>query len=106
MDNTVINFVNNNHKAVRVAEQQNEALEMVSRANKVRAEKEAARNKKRRMSTIIDILLVAAFFAAIVVGFGVVYHDHFGPLNYQGQIVSEMTPTQQLDVIKEVRRNG
>ena len=104
MDNTVINFVNQNHVAHKIYEQQSEALEMVSRANRVRAEKEAARKKKRRISIIVDILLVAAFFAAIVVGFGVVYHDHFGPLNYQGQAVSEMTPTQQLEIIEEVRQ--
>lgn len=103
MDNTVIDFVNKNHAAVRVAEQQNQALEMVSRANHIRAEKEAARKKKQRMSMIVDILLVVAFFAAIVVSFGVVYHDHFGPLSYNGQIVSEMTPTQQLQILEEVR---
>lgn len=103
MDNTVINFVNQNYKAHKVSEQQAEAVNMVSKANKIRAEKEAARKKQKRMSTIIDILLVVAFFAAIIVGFGVVYHDHFGPLSYKGQVVSEMTPTQQLQIIEEVQ---
>ena len=103
MDNTVIDFVNKNHAAVRVAEQQNQALEMVSRANHIRAEKEAARKKKQRMSMIVDILLVVAFFAAIIIGFSVVYHDHFGPLNYQGQVLSELNPTEQLSIIEEVQ---
>ena len=44
----ICKFVNDNHQAVRVAEQQNQALEMVSRANKTRAEKEAARKKKKK----------------------------------------------------------
>ena len=104
MDNTVIDFVNQNHVAHKVYEQQTEALEMVSRANKNRAEKEAAQKKKKKMSTIIDIFLVAAFFAAIIIGFGVVYHDHFGPLSYKGQVVSEMSPTQQLQIIEEVNQ--
>lgn len=99
----ICKFVNENHQAVRVAEQQNQALEMVSRANKSRAEKEAARKKKQRASMIIDALLVVAFFAAIVIGFGVVYHDHFGPLNYQGQVLSEMSPTEQLQILEEVQ---
>lgn len=103
MDNTVINFVNQNYKAHKVSEQQAEAVNMVAKANKIRAEKEAARKKQKRMSTIIDILLVVTFFAAIIVGFGVVYHDHFGPLSYKGQVVSEMTPTQQLQIIEEVQ---
>ena len=103
MDNTVINFVNQNYKAHKVSEQQAEAVNMVAKANKIRAEKEAARKKQKRMSTIIDILLVVVFFAAIIVGFGVVYHDHFGPLSYKGQVVSEMTPTQQLQIIEEVQ---
>lgn len=104
MDNTVINFVNQNHVAHKVYEQQSEAIKMVASENKRRAEKEAARKKQKRMSTTIDILLVVAFFAAIVIGFGVVYKDHFGPLNYQGQALSEMSPTEQLEIIEEVRQ--
>ena len=103
MDNTVINFVNQNYKAHKVSEQQAEAVNMVAKANKIRAEKEAARKKQKRMSIIVDIILVAAFFAAIIIGFGVVYHDHFGPLSYNGQVVPEMTPTQQLEIIEEVQ---
>ena len=99
----VCKFVNENHATHRVYEQQNQALEMVSRANKIRAKKEADRNRRKRMSTIIDILLIAAFFATIIIGFGVVYKDHFGPLNYQGQVLSEMSPTEQLEIIEEVQ---
>ena len=104
MDNTVINFVNSNHAARKVYEQQSEAIKMVASENKRRAEKEAARKKQRKMSMVVDIILVVAFFAAIIIGFGVVYKDHFGPLNYQGQVLSEMSPTEQLEIIEEVHQ--
>lgn len=104
MDNTVINFVNSNYAARKVYEQQSEAIKMVASENKRRAEKEAARKRRKRISIIIDVLLIAVFFAVIVIGFGVVYKDHFGPLSYNGQVVSEMTPTQQLEIIEEVRQ--
>lgn len=99
----ICKFVNDNHRDVQTLEQQNEVIEMVTKENKRRAEKEAARKKQKRMSMIVDILLVVAFFAAIIFGFSVVYRDHFGPLNYQGQVLSEMTPTEQLSIIEEAR---
>ena len=102
----VCKFVNDNHAAHKVYEQQTEAIKMVAKENKKRAEKEVVRKKKNRMSMIFDIILIVAFVAAIIIGFGVVYHDHFGPLNYQGQVLSEMTPTEQLQILAEVRQNG
>ena len=102
----VCKFVNENHNAHKIYEQQSEVIKMVASENKRRAEKEADRQKKKRMSIIVDILLIVAFFATIVIGFGVVFIDHSEPLSFIGQVVSEMTPTQQLEVIKEVTNNG
>lgn len=99
----VTNFVNKNHVARKTYEQQNEAVRMVRRANDRRAVEQAARQKKRMMSIVIDIILVVALFAAIIVGFGVVYHDHFGPVNIQGQVLQDLTPAEQLELIEEVR---
>ena len=99
----VTNFVNKNHDARKTYEQQNEAVRMVRRANDRRAVEQAARQKKKMMSIIVDIILVVALFAAIIIGFGVVYHDHFGPVNIRGQILQDLTPTEQLEMIQEVR---
>ena len=99
----VTSFVNKNHDAHKLYEQQNEAVRMVRRANDRRAVEQAARQKKRKMSIIVDVILVVALFAAIIVGFGVVYKDHFGPVNIQGQVLQDLTPAQQLEMIQEVR---
>lgn len=99
----VTNFVNKNHVARKTYEQQNEAVRMVRRANDRRAVEQAARQKKRMMSIVIDIILVVALFAAIIVGFRVVYHDHFGPVNIQGQVLQDLTPAEQLELIEEVQ---
>ena len=99
----VVNFVNKNHTARKTYEQQDEAVRMVRRANDRRATEQAARQKKRKMSIIVDIFLVVALFAAIIIGFGVVYHDHFGPANIQGQVLQDLTPAEQLELIEEVR---
>lgn len=99
----VTNFVNKNHVARKTYEQQNEAVRMVRRANDRRAVEQAARQKKKKMSIVIDIVLVVALFAAIIIGFGVVYHDHFGPVNIQGQVLQDLTPAEQLELIEEVR---
>ena len=102
----VVNFVNKNHTAHKTYEQQNEAIRMVKDANSRRAVEQAARKRKRMMSIVIDIILVVALFAAIIIGFGVIYKDHFGPANVNGQVISSMTPSEQLDMIQEVSNNG
>ena len=102
----VTNFVNRNHVAHKTYEQQNEALRIVKDANDRRAVEKATRQKKRKMSIIVDIVLVVALFAAIIIGFGVVYKDHFGPTNINGQVISSMTPSEQLELVKEVSNNG
>lgn len=99
----VVNFVNKNHDARKLHEQQNEALSLVEKSNAKRAVEQAARKQKRMMSIVIDIVLVVALFAAIIVGFGVVYKDHFGPTNIQGQVLQNLTPSEQLELIEEVR---
>ena len=99
----VVNFVNKNHVARKTYEQQDEAIRMVRRANDRRAVEQADRQKKKKMSIVIDIVLVVALFAAIIVGFGVVYKDHFGPANIQGQVLQDLTPAQQLEMIREVK---
>lgn len=99
----VTNFVNKNHVAHKVYEQQNEALDLVEKSNAKRAVEQAARQKKHKMSIIVDIILLVALFAAIIIGFGVVYHDHFGPVNIQGQVLQDLTPAEQLELIEEVR---
>lgn len=99
----VVNFVNKNHDARKLHEQQNEALSLVEKSNAKRAVEQAARKQKRMMSIVIDIVLVVALFAAIIVGFGVVYKDHFGPANIQGQVLQNLTPSEQLELIEEVR---
>lgn len=102
----VVDFVNKNHTAHKTYEQQNEAVRMVRRANDRRMIEQAARKKQRKMSIIVDIILVVALFAAIIVGFEVAYKDHFGPANIQGQVLEDMTPAEQLQMIQEVRNNG
>ena len=99
----VVNFGNKNHAARKTYEQQNEALRIVKDANDRRAVDQAARQKKKKMSIVIDIILVVALFAAIIIGFGVVYRDHFGPVNIQGQVLQDLTPAEQLELIEEVR---
>lgn len=102
----VVNFVNKNHDARKLHEQQNEALSLVKKSNAKRAVDQAARKQKRMMSIVIDIILVAALFVAIIIGFEVVYKDHFGPATIQGQVLQDLTPTQQLEMIQEVSNNG
>ena len=99
----VTNFVNKNYTARKTYEQQNEAIRMVRNANNRRAVEQAARQKKRMMSIVIDIILVVALFAAIITGFSVVYKDHFGPANIRGQVLQDLTPVEQLELIEEVR---
>ena len=99
----VTNFVNKNYTARKFYEQQNEAIRMVRNANNRRAVEQAARQKKRMMSIVIDIVLVVALFAVIITGFSVVYKDHFGPVNIQGQVLQDLTPAEQLELIEEVR---
>lgn len=99
----VVNFVNQNHVARKTYEQQDEAIRIVKDANDRRAVERATHRRKRKMSIIVDIVLVVALFAAIVVGFGVVYHDHFGPVNIQGQVLQDLTPAEQLELIEEVQ---
>lgn len=99
----VINFVNKNHDSRKTYEQQNEAVRMVRRANDRRMIEQAARKKKQRVSIIVDIILVVVLFAAIIIGFGVAYRDHFGPVNIQGQVLEDMTPAEQLEMIQEVK---
>lgn len=99
----VVNFVNKNHDARKLHEQQNDALSLVEKSNAKRAVEQAARKQKRMMPIVIDIVLVVALFAAIIVGFGVVYKDHFGPANIQGQVLQDLTPSEQLELIEEVR---
>lgn len=99
----VVNFVNKNHDAHKLYEQQNEALDLVEKSNAKRAIEQAARKQKRMISTTIDIILVVALFAAIITGFSVVYKDHFGPVNIQGQVLQNLTPAEQLELIEEVR---
>ena len=102
----VTSFVNKNHDARKLYEQQNEVLDIVEKSNAKRAVEQAARQKKRMMSITIDIILVVALFAAIIAGFSVVYKDHFGPATIQGQVLQDLTPAEQLELIKEVRSNG
>lgn len=102
----VVNFVNKNHDARKTYEQQNEAVRMVTSKNSRRMIVQAARKKKQKVSIIVDIILVVALFATIIVGFGVAYKDHFGPTNIQGQVLEDMTPAEQLEMIREVRNNG
>lgn len=102
----VVDFVNKNHTARKTYEQQNEAVRMVKRASNRRAVEQATRQKKQKMSIIVDVILVVALFAAIIIGFGVVYNDHFGPANIQGQVLQDLTPTEQLELIQEVQING
>lgn len=102
----VVNFVNKNHDARKTYEQQNEAVRMVTSKNSRRMIEQAAHEKQRKMSIIVDIILVVVLFAAIIIGFGVVYRDHFGPTNIQGQVLEDMTPAEQLEMIREVRNNG
>lgn len=99
----VTNFVNKNHAAHKTYEQQNEALSLVEKSNAKRAVEQAARQKKRKMSIIVDIILVVALFAAIIIGFSVVYKDHFGPANIHGQVLQDLTPAEQLEMIREVK---
>ena len=99
----VINFVNKNHDSRKTHEQQNEAVRMVASKNSRRAVEQAARQKKQKISIIVDIILVVALFAAIIVGFGVVYKDHFGPANINGQVLQNLTPAAQLEMIQEVK---
>lgn len=99
----VTSFVNKNHVARKTYEQQNEAIRMVKDANSRRAVEKAAHQKKRKMSIIVDIFLVIALFAAIIIGFGVVYKDHFGPASINGQVLQDLTPAEQLELIKEVK---
>lgn len=102
----VVDFVNKNHTAHKTYDQQNEAVRMVTSKNSRRMIEQAARKKKQRVSIIVDIILVVVLFAAIIVGFGVVYRDHFGPANIRGQVLEDMTPAEQLEMIREVRNNG
>lgn len=99
----VVDFVNRNHVAHKTYEQQNEAVRMVRHANDRRAVEQAARKKQRKISIIVDIILVVTLFVAIIVGFGVAYKDHFGPVNIQGQVLEDMTPAEQLEMIREVK---
>ena len=99
----VTNFVNKNHVARRTYEQQDEAIRIVKDANDRRAVERATHQRKRKMSIIVDIILVIALFAAIIIGFGVVYKDHFGPASIQGQVLQDLTPAQQLEMIREVK---
>ena len=99
----VTSFVNKNHDAHKLYEQQNEALGLVKKSNAKRAVEQAARKQKRMMSIVIDVILVVALFAAIIAGFSVVYKDHFGPANIQGQVLQDLTPAEQLELIEEVR---
>ena len=102
----VVNFVNKNHAAHKLYEQQNEALGLVKKSNAKRAVEQAAHQKKKKMSIIVDIVLVVVLFAAIIIGFGVVYKDHFGPANINGQVLQDLTPAEQLELIEEVSNNG
>lgn len=99
----VTNFVNKNHVARKTYEQQNEVIRIVKDANNRRAIEKAAHQKKRKMSIIVDIFLVIALFAAIIIGFGVVYKDHFGPVSINGQVLQDLTPVEQLELIEEVK---
>ena len=102
----VVNFVNKNHVARKTYEQQNEVIRMVKDANDRRAVEKAAHQRYRKMSIIVDIFLVVALFAAIITGFSVVYKDHFGPANINGQVLQDLTPAEQLELIEEVSNNG
>ena len=96
----VVNFVNKNHVARKTYEQQDEAIRMVKDANSRRAVEKAVRQKKRKMSIIVDIILVVALFLAVIIGFGVVYKDHFGPASIQGQVLQDLTPAEQLEMME------
>lgn len=92
-------IVNEKHDNLILNEQQDQAIKMV--ANSRRKETPA----KKKHSILLDIVLALAFIAALAVAFYVSTAEHRGDPSINGAPISEMSISEQLKLMEEVRYN-
>lgn len=91
-------IVNNRHDNLVLTEQQNQAIKM---ANSRRKEIPA----KKKTNWLPEIILAMVFIAALAVAFYMVTADHRGDPSFGGTPISEMSISEQLSAMEEVRYN-
>lgn len=91
-------LVNNQHDQKVLAEQQNQAIRM---ANSRRKETPA----KKKANWLPELVLASLFIIALAVAFYVATAEHRGAPSINGTPVSEMSISEQLQMVEEVRYN-
>ena len=91
-------LVNEKHDGLVLIEQQNQAIELT---NSRRKESPA----KKKHSIVVDVILAMVFIVAMAVAFYVATAEHRGDPSINGTPVSEMSISEQLNMMEEVRYN-
>lgn len=91
-------IVNNKHDNLVLIEKQNQAIEL---ANSRRKETPA----KKKATLLPEIILAMVFIAALVVAFYMATANHRGAPSINGTPISEMSISEQLERVEEVRYN-
>ena len=91
-------LVNNRHDSMVLIEKQDQAIKLV---NSRRKETPA----KKKHSVMVDIILAVIFIVAVAVAFHIATAEHRGDPSINGSPISEMSISEQLDVMKEARYN-
>ena len=90
-------LTNEKHDRMILTAQQDQAIKM---ANSRRVKSPA-----KKKSIVLDIILAMVFIAALAVAFYMVTADHRGAPSINGAPISEMSISEQLELMEEVRYN-
>lgn len=91
-------LVNNKHDQAVLLNQQDQAIRM---ANSRRVKAPA----KKKHSAVLDIVLALVFVIVLAVAFYAATAEHRGVPSIDGTPISEMSISEQLEMVKEARYN-
>lgn len=92
-------IVNEKHDALILNAQQDQAIKMVANSRRVKSP------AKKKASWIPEVIMAALFIIALAVAFYVATAEHRGDPSINGSPITEMSISEQLDVMKEARYN-
>lgn len=92
-------IVNDKHDSLILIEKQDQAISMVAANNR------RVKSPAKKKSIVLDIILALVFVAAVAVAFYAATVEHHGAPSINGTPISEMSISEQLEMVKEARYN-
>ena len=92
-------LVNEKHDQIVLVNQQDQAIKMVANNRRVNSP------VKKKHSAVVDIILALAFIISLAVAFYVATAEHRGAPSINGAPISEMSISEQLELMEEARYN-